>query len=222
MQLVEETGCADCGSGDQVIDHLCTTCRAKEARTCTGCGNEVESVDELADGLCEDCDQHYTWCNVCEKRLHEDEAQYRHRHVWWTPNGWVGPGGCDLDEHSLADSRAALHRLLDAVPMAEPLARTIQNDGMCFDTIHLSGSLFGYDSVWCYLYGEPDSTLRDGFKDIEFGDRITKAVKADDEEDEEDRSLSSAVMWLIGLDKRAKEANAQTLTWIAEWQAKQS
>lgn len=79
---------------------------------------------------------------------------------------------------------------------------------MGFDAIHLSGSIFGYDSVDCYLDGKSYGDL---FTHLEYG--------SDRRSDEEILEMEYGIYWLIGLDnEKTKKANKLTLQWIKEWQ----
>lgn len=149
-----------------------------------------------------------TWCTVCRDHLSEDDARV-HRHLFQGDHyEWLGVGGTENEKHDYDKIKLSLFAVLRATGIAIPLSKTIRAGKMGFDAIHLSGSIFGYDSVDCYLDGESYGDL---FTHVEYsGDRRS---------DEEIQKMEYGIYWLIGLDnEKTKKANKWTLKWIKEWQ----
>lgn len=149
-----------------------------------------------------------TWCNVCQDNLTEDDAR-GHRHLFKGKHGeWLGVGGTDNEKHDYEEIKLSLFAILRATGIAAPLAKTIRAGKMGFDAIHLSGTIFGYDFVDCYLNGKSYGDL---FTHFDYG--------GDQRSDEEILEMEYGIYWLIGLDnEKTKKANKLTLQWIKEWQ----
>lgn len=156
-----------------------------------------ELKHDVIDGYCEECEDFF-----------KEYAGWHHRHLFMNDVcEWVGVGGPDMTDYYLEDFKRSFFYVLDKTGIAEPLATTIKKGKMGFDTIHFSGSIFGYTSVWCWLYSN-DSDIGNSFGD-KFTDNLT---------DEENEVMAYGVWWLIGLDgNKTAEANQTTLRWIQEY-----
>lgn len=169
---------------------------------CERCGKETEDV---IDGLCEDCEQEMVYCSVCDEHLDEDEACFRHRHVFYDDGLWLGTGGEDTEDR-LPQIKASFLALLKKTGMAIPLRDTIRRNEMGFETIHFHGSMLGSPGLWCYLRADDSKHGRD------YGDALPARMTSEEEE-----SLAYGVQWLIGLDNdKTPAANEMTLAWIDE------
>lgn len=148
------------------------------------------------------------YCGVCNDWYADDERGSC-RHIWYDDNGARGTGGI-LDAKELAETRSAIHTLLNAVNMSNELEAAIQAGNMGFDAIHLRGDLFsGYNQVWICLRGETG-------KSVYFGEEVTEAARKEGGEG----PISVAIMWLIGLDNnKTPEQNKKTIEWLGEWEA---
>lgn len=188
-----------------------------QRKTCCICG----SREDVIDGFCEECEKDYTYCTICKKMIHEDDAM-RHRHMWLTDGGlWIGVGGPNMNERHQEKIKESLFALLTLTGIAEALDLTIQRNQMGYEAIHFQGSIFGYDSVWCALLDpkRPDKRFRSGYDILFCGDRFTPHPVDPDQVEE----ITPAVLWLIGLDnRRTKPANQLTRDWIAAWVAQQN
>lgn len=185
-----------------------------QRKTCRDCGGRSEVID----GICSDCEENYVYCTVCQEHLDDDYAYYKHRHLWQNECGeWIGPGGPNMTDYYREEIRQSFFAVLKKTGIAEALARTIRNGRMGFAAIHLSGSIFGYDSVWCGLDGEPSRDTLSGYALFVCGDRFTENLT-----DEQEEAMGYGVHWLIGLDNdKTPEANALTLLWIGDWSRKE-
>lgn len=177
----------------------------KRRKKCSDC-EELFPPDEIIDGLCEDCDGHYTYCELCEERQHEDSVC---RHVFaceetsWEWYG-AGSGGTAWKHH-----KDSFLIMLDRTGLAELLRVTIKTDKL--DT-HYHGSMLGPSSYCCRLKS-PDTEYT-----YDYGHRFTDGLTSGLEEE-----MTIGVGWLDSLQYgdsplRAK-ARALTLTWIDEWLA---
>lgn len=179
-----------------------------EKELCPTCGYDID----------EDCDCVY--CNVCDKPIRDETAQFRHRHLWWSNQlGWWRGTGSEHDREYPDDVRQNLFGVFSKIgpDAVEALGRTIQHGGMGFQAIHLSGTTFGYDSVVASFYGKPNPECRNGFELFWCGERFTHDLT-----EEQTPDVVDGVMWLLGLDnERTPEQNALTLKWIKEWQDEQ-
>ena len=148
------------------------------------------------------------YCGVCND-WYADEERGSCRHIWYDDDGARGTGG-NLDAKELAETKNAIHALLNAVNMADELKAAIQASRMGFDAIHLHGDiLFGYSRVWFRLISK-------GGEILFFSEEITEAVRAENGEG----PIGVAIMWLIGLDnEKTSEQNKMTIEWIDEWGA---
>jgi hypothetical protein len=176
-------------------------------KRCKACG-ELFPPDEVINGLCEDCDSHYTFCAICDEQQHEDSAC---RHVFAatvTSWEWMGAGsynGTDKPE----DHKESFFAVLDRVGVAELLRHAIEADTL--ETKYY-GPMIGGASYWCWLRppGAPYGS--------DFGNLFT-----DDLTEELEESMTIGVGWLdsIQYDDSPIRAKAReiTIAWIDEWLA---
>jgi hypothetical protein len=187
--------------------------KAVRRKRCSEC-EELFEPDDLCDGRCEECDQHFTRCYICGEDQHEDSVC---RHVFQSEETgweWMGAGsynGTDQpDEH-----RASFLAVLDWTGLADLLAVAIRNDSL--ETKYY-GPMIGSASYWCWL--RPEGAPH-GWN---YGERFTEDL--DDDVMEE---LTIGVGWLDSIQYRPPghpkggafldDARAVTLRWIDEWRA---
>lgn len=72
---------------------------------CADC-DEVKPVHPDT-GLCDDCEDYYLYCTVCEEHYHEDQTC---RHIFWDrrAGAWVGPGADEPCYQKIEKYRAAV------------------------------------------------------------------------------------------------------------------
>jgi hypothetical protein len=160
---------------------MATTTEVKRPRRkrCGDCG-ELFPADEILDGVCEDCDGHYTYCSICDERQHEDDAC---RHVFsceascWE---WCGAGSHEGD---WSYHKASFLAVLDKTGLAVELREAIEADTL--STTYLSGYI-GSPHYICHAGG--------GDRRGSYGDRFTDGLTTELEE-----TMTLGVGW-AGLD----------------------
>lgn len=195
---------------------------------CRDCGKTVAELEaegepsEIINGLCENCESDYVWCEVCQQMIDEDTASYRHRHLYWDSEigDWRGIGTY-MDERDYQTVRDSLSFLCDLIggTFVTNLAYTIQTMQMGFDSIHFSGSMLGYSSLNLSLHVPPPHTNR--WSSLWFYSITDSEIRRWNEQCERDdleEALTPAIQWLIGLDNdKTEKDNHRTLEWLNSW-----
>lgn len=162
---------------------------------CEECGESLED-----NGFCSDCDE-LVWCTVCKTWLHDDEALYDHRHIFWdTEYGlWLGAGGDDMtDRIRDAHIKKSFFAVLRKTGLAEPLRRALQANKIALQ--------YWPNGIYLCLPDESGHAC-------DYGECFPYF---------EDTEITLGVGWLGSLyDDETEEANALTLQWIAEFEAQE-
>lgn len=165
--------------------------------TCKWCDTKGEVFRD--NRLCDDCDSHTIFCNVCRCRQGDDS---KCRHVFQDDGfEWRGAGVNPIDE----EMRIPLHRLLSA--MGEEFVRELRTAIRSgeFHTWMVAPMIGGGGSLT--LYGMPID------RRWEWGDALIRLGQGDRAED-----LSDGYHWLVSLyNRNTTKANRTTLAWIDRW-----
>lgn len=189
---------------------------ATKTSKCTECG----STEDIIRGLCQDCEEHFVWCDCCKEwRPTGDEC----RHVFWTDCGYAGAGTHETDWDSFKEP---FHAFLNVLSRAKP--EYVDNDypdvltGLeselrknAFFTF-LSGPMIGGPPDLGFRRLRPDLPRHDGrVISLEFAEFRAAAFSGSDQEDE-DVCLGFSWLQSLGADD-TKAANRLTVQWIREW-----
>jgi hypothetical protein len=181
--------------GDGMITAFCQDC------------DEVKRV-HADTGLCDDCEENYVYCSVCDVSHHEDQTC---RHLFWDGSigWWAGPGSddpcCKIEKYQKA-VRFALQQLAPGVLV--DLGVTLQNGTLEFC---LCGTTFGVDAiefhgrdeVGAWVYRQNIVEDMHGKVRHEFTER-------------ESHWFEMGFYWLMALDKKTPRETALVLQWTEE------
>jgi len=160
-------------------------------------------TDGVENGLCDDCADHYIYCDVCRDDQHEDDLC---RHIYWSEH-WGGFAGAGYCEFSHDHHREPMRALLDACgfKFASWLYRALCLDRLC---VAFWGPMLG--PLW----------VENRYVDRDFRFRsldILRDHNVDTDSWDNGGEEAEAIFWLSSLWPDVEKPRWDTVQWIREW-----
>lgn len=192
-------------------------------KKCQECGG----MDEVIDGMCEECEQDHVYCDVC-KEWHPRDSD-KCRHLYWTDCGYSGAGSCDGEWDYCKESFFSLLDLLASIPRdgREGWGWARQTEETCL--VSAMESRIAANNFWTFTHGfmlsMPELDFRQMRPDLGPDVGLAFAVVSSawprrwiGHHNEIYHAASDGFGWLTTLEAdKTPEANAETVKWIREW-----
>jgi hypothetical protein len=183
-----------------------TTSDTMKRAICKDCGKRKLVYRDT--GLCDDCEEYYVYCSVCDEQHHEDDLC---RHLFWDrkEGWWAGPGADDPCYNNIDKYKAsvlfALHQLQPSV--LEDLRICLHNGTLQFC---LCGTTFGVDGI--EFHGQDDAG------EVIYCQNIVENMHGkvyDEWNEEQTHQFEAGFEWLMALDEKTPREKQAVLEWIA-------